>query len=223
MKRFIFNDVSSDSLGIVVKSMPKVPRPAKDIESIKVSGRNGNLHIDNGNYESINYTIECICTDKTKIDEINKVLQGSGKLILSDYDNRFWNAIIKNQIAYKEYLTYLNSFPLIFELDPISKGISEITEIINETKMFEVLGNTDVYPKLTITGIGEITLNGKSLQVTESEITIDCELMQCYNSTIAKNDKVILDEFPTLRIGTNDISLGQGITQVKIEYREGWI
>ena len=76
---------------------------------------------------------------------------------------------------------------------------------------------------ITITGIGTVTINGYPLQVLESGITINCDLMQCYNGEIAKNDKVILDEFPNLSVGSNDITLGEGISNVKIEYRQGWL
>ena len=47
--------------------------------------------------------------------------------------------------------------------------------------------------------------------------------MQCFNGEIAKNDKVILDEFPMLNVGTNNITLGEGISNVKIKYRQGWL
>ena len=66
MISFIFNNISSECLGLVIKSLPKVPSPAKNIEVLEVAGRNGNLHIDNGNYKAIEYTIECICKDKVK-------------------------------------------------------------------------------------------------------------------------------------------------------------
>ena len=47
--------------------------------------------------------------------------------------------------------------------------------------------------------------------------------MQCFNEEIAKNDKVILDEFPILNVGINDITLGEGISSVTIKYRQGWL
>ena len=223
MKTFTFNGYSSDELGIVVKSMPSVPRPAKNIESLQVAGRNGSLHIDNGNYNAIQYTIECICVDKSKMDLLSSVLQGTDKLELSTYPGRYWNATIKNQIAFKTYLTSLDSFPLVIELDPIAKSVEENSMNITTGDSFIVNGNVEICPKLTISGTGYVTINNRQVQVLESGITIDCELMQCYKGLIAKNDKVVLDAFPTLHPGTNNVSFTGNITEILIEYREGWI
>lgn len=89
METFTFNGISSESLNLIVKDMPLVSRAEKNIETIEVNGRNGNLHIDNGNYLSRSYSIICLAKDKSKIDEINSKLVGSGKLTLSKYNDRF--------------------------------------------------------------------------------------------------------------------------------------
>ena len=54
---FIFNGINSKDLGIVIKEMPPITKSEKNIESISVTGRNGNLHIDNGTYNSKKYKI----------------------------------------------------------------------------------------------------------------------------------------------------------------------
>lgn len=223
MESFSFKNISSNTLGIVVKNMPLVPRAEKNIESVVVNGRNGNLHIDNGNYLSKNYTLECILTNKEHIDDICSLFQGTGKLILSKYPNRYFNATIKNQIDFKKYLNILNEFPLLIELDPIAYSTSEVTETINSSGTITVGGNIEVNPKITITGTGTVTLNGYSLEVTETGITIDCELMECTKNSLSKNNKVTLDEFPKLSVGNNTITLGNGITSVEVKYRAGWL
>lgn len=223
MESFTFNDITSESLDIIVKKMPLVPRAERNIESISIVGRNGNFHVDNKNYISKSYTIDCIAKNKEKIDDICKTFVGTHKLKLSKYPNRYWNATIKNQIDFDVYLNYLNEFPLQFELDPIGYSVEEVIEDINTSSSINVGGNVEVYPIITIIGTGNLTINGYPLQVLESNITIDCDLMQCFNEEIAKNDKVILDEFPILNVGINDITLGEGISNVIIKYRQGWL
>lgn len=223
MESFTFNDITSESLDIIVKKMPLVPRAERNIESISIVGRNGNFHVDNKNYISKSYTIDCIAKNKEKIDDICKTFVGTHKLKLSKYPNRYWNATIKNQIDFDVYLNYLNEFPLQFELDPIGYSVEEVIEDINTSSSINVGGNVEVYPIITIIGTGNLTINGYPLQVLESNITIDCDLMQCFNKEIAKNDKVILDEFPILNVGINDITLGEGISNVIIKYRQGWL
>ena len=127
MKSFTFNGKTSEQLGLVIKNMPPVPRAERDIESLAISGRTGNLHIDNKNWKAKSYTIECICKDLTKADLIKSTLWGTHQLTLSDYSDRYFIATIKNQIDFDTYLTYLQSFPLEMELQPIAYGNTEVT------------------------------------------------------------------------------------------------
>lgn len=223
MEHFIYKDISSDSLDLIIKEMPLVPQAERNIESISLNGRNGNLHIDNKNYKSKNYSIICYAKDLSKIDDICAFLQGSGKLVLSKYPNRYFNATIMNQISFKKYSNYLQEFPIQFELDPIAYSNEETIEELNESGSITIEGNTEIKPVVTITGTGAITINGYSLVVQETGITIDCELMNCTKNNLSKNDKVILDEFPVLNVGTNEIVLGTGITNIDIKYRKGWL
>ena len=224
MENFIFNGKHSyNDLGIVVKKMPSLTKAAKDIESIKVNGRNGNLHIDNGTYNSYTETIECVVMDLSKIDLIKKTLDGEGILKISTNPNRVYNVIIKNQIPFDKYLGVLREFPLQLEIEPFSYS-EELKSINkNESGVFEIQGNVNTPPNITVSGVGTITVNNKSIQVLESDITIDCELMNCTKNLINKNDQVILQDFPILIPGENSITLGVGITNVKIEYRERWL
>lgn len=225
METFTFNGTSSESLNLIVKDMPLVSRAEKNIETIEVNGRNGNLHIDNGNYLSRSYSIACLAKDKSKIDEINSKLVGSGKLTLSKYNDRFFNATIKNQIDYSKYMTILQEFPLQFDLDPISFSNEETVETLTSSGSITVGGNVDIYPKISITGIGKLVINDTELNVSETDIFIDCELMNCTKNGLSKNDKVTLsgDDFPKLKVGSNTITLGSGITQIIIKYRKGWL
>lgn len=223
MESFTFKGVSSNSLGIIVKEMNLVPRSAKNIESISINGRNGSLHIDNKNYLSKEYSIACILLNKEHIDEICSLFIGTGKLTLSKYPNRYFVGTIKNQIDFETYSTLLNEFPLQFELEPISYSVSETIEEITKVSSIEVSGNVEVYPIINITGTGIVNINGYPMEILESGITIDCNLMQCYNGNIAKNDKVILDSFPILSPGNNNITFDSSITKVIIKYNAGWM
>lgn len=223
MEHFTFNDVTSESLDIIVKEMPLVPRSEKNIESININGRNGALHIDNKNYLSKNYTIKCVSKNKEFIDKICSTFVGTHKLTLSKYPDRYWNATIKNQINFATYLNYLNEFPLQFELEPIAYSTNEKKVSLNSSDTLILNGTADVFPIITITGTGVISVNGYSIVILESGITIDCDLMQCHLEGISKNEMVELTEFPKLTPGSNEIVLGEEIANIEIRYREGWL
>lgn len=222
MEKFIFNDISSDDLGLIIKEMPPITKAAKNIETIKVNGRNGNLHIDNGTYDSVDITIECIVKDLTKIDMIKSTLEGTGSLKLSTVPDRTFTATIKNQIDFAKYLRVLREFPLQLELEPFSYGHSRSLNYSKSTS-FTIGGNIKTFPIISVTGVGIITINNISIEVLETGITIDCDLMNCYANGIDKNNMVILDDFPYLNPGENNLTFGTGITNVKIEYSERWL
>ena len=224
MESFIFKGSNSNDLGIVIKEMPAVTKSEKNIESITVSGRNGDLHIDDGTYKSKKYKMKCILIDITKINQLKSVLDGTGTLELSTEPNVEYQATVTNQIDFDKYLTYLKEFEIIFELYPIAYSKTTISNTYNANAEFDVLGTFNVAPKITINGTGTITLNNTQVSVTETGITIDCDLMNCTKDSINKNDKVnINSDFPTLLVGKNTLVLGTGIESVVISYKEGWL
>lgn len=220
---FIFNNIKSSDMGIIIKEMPPITKSQKDIETITISGRNGDIHIDNNTYRNKSYKIVCVLMDESKLDVLKTLYDGIGTLELSTELGREYKATIKNQIDFSKYLTYLREFTLEFSLYPIaySKETKHLTFTENNT--FEVGGTINVSPILTITGIGKVTINNISFEVLESGITIDCDLMNCTLEGINKNDKVVLDEFPKLIVGNNSIVLGTGITSITVDYKEGWL
>lgn len=224
MEYFVFNNINSNDLGIIIKNMPLIPCAEKDIESIQVSGRNGNLHIDNGTYRTINYTVNCIISDVSKIDNIKKNLTGTSKLVLSKYNDRYFIATIKNQISFEKYLNVLQEFPLQFELQPISYGNDLETKVLSSSSnSLNIGGNISISPTIIVNGIGTFSINNKSVEVSESGITIDCDLMNCTKNNLNVNNKVILNEFPTLNPNNNTISIGSGINSITLKYRKGWL
>ena len=220
---FIFNGINSKDLGIVIKEMPPITKSEKNIESISVTGRNGDLHIDNGTYNSKKYKITCILMDESKLDELKSLYDGIGILEVSTELDREYKATIYNQIDFTKYLTYLKEFVLQFELHPIAYSKTSTEKTFTTTSEFNVGGNIGIAPIISVVGTGIFTLNNTQVEVLESGLTIDCELMNCTVNNINKNDKINLDEFPNLNVGINNIVLGTGIESVTISYKEGWI
>lgn len=68
-------------------------------------------------------------------------------------------------------------------------------------------------PMLTVSGVGEITINGKSIQILESvsDFDIDCETMEAED-----NSKIYCMDFPELSGGANSVSGDGTITAMSI-------
>lgn len=228
MKTFKFNNISSDTYNIVVKEMPTFNLPKRDIEIVKIDGRNGNLYIDNETYNSYSITIECILMDLTKINDIKAWLTGIGTIEFSDNPGIYYDCIIKNQIPFEKYLTYLKEFPIQLELNPIGKS----TDLTTETKTvtpatFTVGGNINIKPILEIkgSGTGVFNLNGKEFTVnslTSIATIIDCDLMNTTKDGVNSNN-LYIGNYPNLVVGTNNLTWTGDVSEVKIKYRAGWL
>ena len=194
MEHFIFNDVDSDNMNIIVKEMPPITRAAQRINTIKLEGRSGSLHEIEDKYDSYPSQIKCILKPGADIDSIKAWLKGSGKLILSTTPNVYYNVTIKNKIDFSKYLTYLREFPIQLEFQPIAYGNVEhsVSITANSEETIEVEGTYKTYPILEITGNGTITCNGKSIITKNSNtvIYVDCELMNAYNGIQDMNSYV---------------------------------
>lgn len=228
MEFFKFNGTDSLSInGLIIKEMSPIISAKRDIETIKIAGRNGNIHIDNGTYESYDISIVCILTDMSAIDTLKSLLQGTGILELSTVPNREFEATVMNQVDFSKYLTLLREFVIQFEISPISKSKVEtiVTKTANGT--FAVGGTFGISPILEIkgSGTGSIILNNTAIHLTdlsETAIIIDCDLMNATQGLNSSNSQINCDKFPSLIIGINNLTM-IGITEIKIRYKEGWL
>ena len=118
----------------------------------------------------------------------------------------------------------MQEFPLQFELQPISYGNDLETKVLSSSSnSLNIGGNISISPTIIVNGIGTFSINNKSVEVSESGITIDCDLMNCTKNNLNVNNKVILNEFPTLNPNNNTISIGSGINSITLKYRKGWL
>lgn len=226
MEYFIFNDISSNDMNIIVKEMPPIIRPEQRINKIKLVGRSGSLHEVEDKYDSFNTTIKCILSPSADIDEIKSWLRGSGKIILSTNRERYYNVTIVNKIDFTKYLTYLREFSLELEFEPISydNKLNNIEIGTNKEINYKVSGNYKTYPLLEITGTGIITCNGKSIVVNENNniIYIDCELQNAYYGTENKNSCVNGLEDPLYLSPGDNLITTVGLSAT-IKYRSAWL
>lgn len=223
--KFIFNEYDSyEDLGIIVKEISPITLPKRDMESIQVEGSNRVLHIDKGAFLATKIKIKCTLYDVTKIDLLKQLFKATGEIEFSDNPGRVYKCMNTNQIDWSRFkgLTEVREFTLNFELEPVAYG-DEVTVTKTATATFNANGTEDSNPVITVTGTGTLTLNGKNVQFLETGITLDCENMEAYKNSTAKNDKVVLDEFPVIEPGSNELTLPNTITSVTITYRERWL
>jgi len=219
---------STTITGFIIKDIGTETLPQRDIESIKVDGRNGNLYIDNETYDVIDRTVIGVATDLTKIDDIKSFLSASGTVEFSSTENVQREYIIKNQVNFDKYLTHLKEFPIQFELHPIgySTTLTTVTKTTSPAS-FTVGGNIGVKPILEIKGTGEVVIALNSTEFTLADASTTAYIVDCDLQNVKKNDLNVNDEFtgdfPVLVVGSNSLTWTGTVSEIKIKYYVGWL
>ncbi len=225
---FIFNDINSKDLGIVVNELPPISKAQRNYEEKEIPGRNGKLYIDNKSYKPFQYKIKCTLIKEDSIRNMSKWLNGSGTLVISTEPDKFYNVIIKNKIDFAQVYHVCKEFTINFEVQPIAYGLEEKSINISEETELTITESThDIKPYLKITGSGDVTLtiNNKNviLYNIEDYIELDCEMEEAFKDTMNCNDKIYCDEFPELHPGENYINWIGNVSNLQIKYREAFV
>ena len=227
---FIYNDKSSEDFNIKIKTINNLSSPQRSIEKILVPGRNGELILDNGNFENFILTIECYlnCSSKDKnviSKEIKRWLQSDfsyKKLILSNDTEFYYEAYCDTKLDFEYISSNFESFLISFSCKPYKKETNE--DIITITESINIYNNyMPSNPLIKVVGSGDVivSINNQELILKglEDEIEIDSELMNAYkkiNGDIVLLNNKMYSDFPVLESGENQISFEGNISKIEI-------
>lgn len=227
MNSFIWQGKDSyEDYGIIINKLPPEVVPEDDIEEIEITGRDGNLTINNNAKKSYTLPMECTLLDFNKIHEIKSWLNGSGDLVFSWNNDHKYDAKLNNKIDIAQSLKILGEFQLVWKVQPYKKSISDNIITLNATGTIFNGGGAISKPVVKVFGTGSINLNinGNIINLTNvSEyVVIDSELIDCYKGTMLKNNDMS-GEFPELITGSNNISWTGAVTKVEITPNWRWL
>ncbi|MBE5936052.1 MAG: hypothetical protein E7262_09715 [Lachnospiraceae bacterium] len=216
-----YNNESNLDYKCSIISRPNIPTPVKDIEAIKIEGRDGELHKDKGTYGDIEITVDFnfACNPDEFTDKLRKIRtwlfgKEDKKLIMSDDPEFYYNVKTVTMSDVKRKIKRKGEFSVVFKVEPYSyrsDGLIE-KEITSET-LYNPYEFT--YPVYRITGNGEcmLNINGKSVVATiEDELTILSQARLCYDKQNNIANSSIAGEYDSLILqnGFNDISVSEG-------------
>lgn len=239
---FIYKNINSRDMGISILKLPPRVKPERRGEMITIPGRDGFLFESEDAYNGKTLEIECTFLppdnlSDAQIDELVMSiivwLDGSGKLIFSDYLNYYYEATIVNAIPIERLFKRYRRFIIEFEVQPFSKK-TEVTEIETRTvgtHNISVGSYYDVKPITSINASGnvDIRINNQSMRLInlDREIIIDSEFMNVIDTNGNNMNNHIVGEFPILKPGSNEIEIiceeGSTFTSMEIEYRGLWL
>ena len=236
---FVYDGVNSSDYGVFISGEGTFNSPKRRGEVIEIPGRNGSLFMDEDCFENIPGKYPAFIGTKTETDFRNKLAafksailsRGNYKRLSDSYHpDEFRLATYKSglEVDPKHY-NRAGGFTLEFDCKPQRFLLSgETVQTFNGSGS---IINPELFssaPLLEIDGTGTLTIGYYSLKIDSSPATlfIDADIMEAYSidgggDLISENGNVIYANHkpPKIDPGTIPITLGAGITSVKITPR----
>ena len=213
----MFSGRSSEDFKTHISGSGTFISPTRDVESISVPGRNGDLHVDNGRFTNVSIIYPAFITEdfEKNYSAFKAFLCAQiGYKILADsyhpdhYRRAMFNGGISPEMA---TLNRAGSFELSFDCDPrlfLKSG----------DKVIRINGGGDIYnrtqfaskPIIRAYGTGTLTIGDVSIEIISADeyTDIDCELQEAYKGATNCNSNIVLENgvFPELMPGLNEIT-----------------
>lgn len=226
---FIFKNIDSRDMGIMISVMPEIVIPQRRVKQVVIPGRNGVLNEDEGAFENYTLTMECGRRGIENIDSICTWLTGTGELILYTEPDKVYHATMNNKIAISDVIYLFNSFLIQFDCYPLKYSVNKTEEELTITEPTTVYNDGTYYsePIITVHGTGNIVLivNGTkfSLSNVNGYITINAEIMEVYKDAVNCNNQFSADGFPRLEVGENRVGFTGNVEKIEIYRNRRWI
>lgn len=236
---FKLNNVSAEDYGIILTAPPVETFAKRDVETIAIPGRSGDLVLDNGRYSNVAMEYACAVippTGKTLreavVEAVAFLRQLSSYARLEDtfHPDHYFMAMAVDAVSVESIMEKAGVFTMPLQRKPQKFLISGET-----AKSFSSSGSAITNPtkfpskpliRLSGSGSGTLTIGGKVVRIdaVTSYFYLDCEAMNAYrksgsNAPENKNNVIYAPEFPELAPGSNTVSWTGGITSVQITPR----
>lgn len=225
-----FDGKPSGDFGVWISGGGTFNAPARDVETVSIPGRNGDIFFDNGRFRNITISYPAFISKRfqPRMDDFRSWMCGHiGYFRLEDtyHPDEYRMALFKGGISVSTAPRNIaGRFTLSFDCMPqrwLKSG--EIgTEFTTAGKIYNPT-DYDAKPLIHCVGTsGTVTVNGTAVTVTgcTAYVDIDCEEMECAEGSTNRNGTVTLvnSAFPVFSPGTNNISF-TGFSKVVITPR----
>lgn len=243
---FLFNGESSLDYGVYIGGQGTYNAPQRDVQKVSIPGRNGDLIMDNGRYlnAQVAYNIVVMDEFKEKTDAIRAWLSEPTMYArLEDtyhpeeyrlgmltggvqFETSAFNKTGKATVVFDcKPERFLKSGDRWVDLAGTAGSGAPVTSMKNPTRFDSkplisvVIRPTGQDGVITI-GNQTITILGTS-ELSETTITIDCALMDCYNGTTNLNSRVSFSGqgFPVLPPGETGVSVSGSVFVLRMKGR----
>lgn len=214
----VFDGKSSRDYGVWISGGGTFNAPKRDVQTVSVPGRNGDLTFDNGRYSNISITYPAFISRQfnPRIDEFREFIcskVGYKRLEDTYHPDEFRMGMYAGGLTVSTSARNLaGTFNLTFNCKP-QRWLKD-GELPQTYAKNGVIFNPTLYPARPLIrayGTGTFSINGVSVQITTADgyTDIDCDSMDAYKGTTNCNGNIVLayGEFPQLNPGKNTIVL----------------
>lgn len=207
--------------GVYIDTSMMFNKPAKDVEVINIPGRDGALVVDYGTFQNVIITVPCFIHGdfETKftalINYLGSIRGYTTIRFTNDWDHYRKAAPIMAQTPTVRRVNEDGWFDLSFNCKPFRyrRDGERVVRFNADTIYLTNPTRFDAFPLLSVSGYGNITINGTEVEIAQHPsgiIYIDCERMTVYGGLGAHYepaDYVTLPsgEYPRLTGGTTSI------------------
>ncbi|MBQ8297344.1 MAG: phage tail family protein [Ruminococcus sp.] len=234
MSRFIFNGVSSDDLGLIIRTTPFRPTWTEETESVTIPGRACELRQRTGVYANSEISVDCVVSDSALFPEIFKALKGKGKLILSTEPDKYMTAICTLPIPQGVAMD-MAEMPVSFDCQPFAYKYGEDIETISSNGTITNGGTLFAEPIITFIPVNSAV----TLTIGDYTTSIDCAMplsgpftvtidvprkLMYYTNSVGRNISILEytnGVFPVFEIGENAVDC-TGADSVNIQMNQRW-
>lgn len=228
MNELIFNGKNFTEFNAYYATSNFLDGAAKDVQSVSVVGRSGDLQLSNNRYKNLSLKIRVYVTRdmEASMRAMRNYLEsvhGYARVEISDQPNEFRMAAYKEMFAPDSYDSKVGVVDLTFDSMPQRFLKSGETSV----EVTTTLENPTLFPSKPIIRVygnnGTLNINDIYITVASSPyeyVDIDCELMDCYHGSNNANQYVSFSttDFVALKSGTNSFVI-DGFTSVEVTPR----
>ena len=227
---FTFAGTNSKDFGVYLNGDKTFNSPAREIETISIPGRNGDLVIDKNRYLNVAHTYDAFIIRHFwgNIRELENFLAtqvGYQRLEDTYHPDEFYLAVFSSglDVTPTEDLM-VGTFTITFNRKPqrFLKTGEQIQTFTANGSLRNPTRETAL-PLIRVYGVGTFQIGTATITVTSNPgyIDLDCDTENAYMEATNCNDYIRLDSdsFPKLPAGQTNVVLGSGITKIEIKPR----
>ena len=236
MSDIIFRGVAASSLdNVYISKMPDHRKAGMRYSEYYVKGRDGALHVDEGlaNFD-LTATLIMINGLPSTRQLINAWADGTGKLITSDDLTHAYEATVKQEIQWTRVLSnkldgvqrFHDAAVITWNCQPYM--VEAVDSVIELTASQAIInpGSATALPMIQVNGSGDVSfsVNGEEISIADmtANVPVYIDSATGYVYT-AQGATAMTGDFPVLELGTNNITIGNGITSLRITPHWRWI